>query len=142
MAITMPKKMSLDVAADVSSADSLSFASFVCINDQQSMSQSGQVVSFPLNHSQVSPRVSFKDLSPPTHRRSRRSNNESGRNKADREPNSEVRNQANKKHGDRGQSFGQKMFRSFANPCKSCHALEPSPSKKVHKLQQGNIKLH
>uniref|UniRef100_A0A5B7AJ65 Uncharacterized protein n=1 Tax=Davidia involucrata TaxID=16924 RepID=A0A5B7AJ65_DAVIN len=181
----MPRKMSLDVAADISSGDSLSFAGFVCINDQHLKSQSGQAVlpptknapgiqkqdpefefghatlgstangpnkdspadlfsngqllpqalPFQLKHSQVSRHVTFKDLSPPTHSSSRRSsNNESGLNKAAREPNSEVRNQANKKRADASQWFGQKIFRSFANPCRNCRALEPSPSMKVHTL--------
>uniref|UniRef100_A0A5B7AJM2 Uncharacterized protein n=1 Tax=Davidia involucrata TaxID=16924 RepID=A0A5B7AJM2_DAVIN len=188
MATTTPRKMSLDVAADIGSADSLSFAGLVCVHDQHLKSRSGhalslapdnnatriqkqdpefefgqstpgstasspnkdspadllfsngqllpQAVPFQSNHSPVPRHVSFKDSPPPTRSSSSRrsSDNESGLNKASRKPNSEMRNQANKERTTASQWFGQKIFRSFANPCRNCRALEPSPSMKVHTL--------
>ncbi|KAA8515227.1 hypothetical protein F0562_018543 [Nyssa sinensis] len=188
MATTMPKKMCLDVAADMGSADSLSFAGLVCVQDQHLKSQprhvlplppgknatriqiqdpefelgqstpgstanspdknsladllfsNGQLlpqgVPFQSNHSPVSKHVSFTDSSPTTRSSSKRSSdNESGPNKASR-------NQTNKDRTTASQSFGQKIFRSFATPCRNCRALEPSPSLKVHSSLQGNMKLH
>ncbi|CAK9184183.1 unnamed protein product [Ilex paraguariensis] len=50
MATTMPKKMSLDGAADTNSGDSLSFTSLVCVQDQYLKSLSGHVLPPPLKN--------------------------------------------------------------------------------------------
>lgn len=63
----------------------------------------------------------------------RSSDNELGFSKAARKPNN-VSNQGNKNQTDGNHSFGQKIFKSFAAPCRGCSAIEPSRSRKLQTL--------
>ncbi|GMP72401.1 hypothetical protein CsSME_00030455 [Camellia sinensis var. sinensis] len=164
MATNMEKKICLDVAADICSADSLSFAGLICTQDQHSKPQTGHVLPLPpakhdpefaFSHSSTPPpsspigspsKISIADLLfskdslPPIPRSSnnsrKSSGNELGINKAAKNPNTLVKKQANNR------SFGLKIFKSFGTPCRSCSALEPSRSMKVQALRQQNEKLH
>ncbi|KAH6773684.1 hypothetical protein C2S51_012088 [Perilla frutescens var. frutescens] len=48
---------------------------------------------------------------------------------------SQVKRITNEKHTAGERSFGQKLFSSFATPCRDCRSSQPTPSIKQHTLQ-------
>ncbi|KAI5657134.1 hypothetical protein M9H77_25927 [Catharanthus roseus] len=47
--------------------------------------------------------------------------------KCTRKSNTKVRNRIDQIHTSRGKGFGQKIFKSFATPCRDCRTIEPTP---------------
>lgn len=75
--------------------------------------------------------TSLKEILSPAQKNSRRSNTkESNLNKGTTQPCNQVKRIPNKKHGASGQWFGRKIFQTFAKPCRTCHASEPTASAK------------
>ncbi|KAB2007439.1 hypothetical protein ES319_D10G030400v1 [Gossypium barbadense] len=126
-------RISMDVAADNTSLDSLSFAGLVCIQDQQSKppphtayhsNKDDQEFEFisgtnPLGSSKVSIENHATD-----HERS-----------VSREP-----NQGKKEQSASRSWFGQKLLLSFVSPCRECHAVRPT-TKPHTGPQESSIKL-
>lgn len=96
----------------------------------------GQVLSQLVLSNSYQPQVleetSLKELLSPAQKNSRRSKmKESKLNKGTVQPCSQVKNIPNKKHAASSQWFGQKIFQTFAKPCRSCRASEPTVSVKA-----------
>lgn len=169
MATHLQNKISVDVAADKGSAESLSFAGLICIQDQQS--KSPPIIStnhikkddqeFEFSHTR--PHLTATDpikYSPPDLLVSN-GRNEScivtqsprgslpatrgrsrrpGGMKVTFKQNDEVRIQANKERTVASSGFGRKLFQSFVSPCRQCRAI--TPTAKAHTAPGENLKLH
>ncbi|KAK9267118.1 hypothetical protein L1049_010609 [Liquidambar formosana] len=100
-----------------------------------------QVFPFQSKQSQVTSHNSCNNTLPATRSISKRSgDNDSGcQDSATRNPNTEVRNQAKKKHSAERPSFGWRIFSSLVSPCRECHAVEPSM--KEHTVPRNTIKI-
>lgn len=168
MATHLQNKISVDVAADEGSADSLSFAGLICIQDQQSKStpiiSTNQIKEddpeFEFSHTR--PHLTATDpikYSPPdllnescvvtqssrgslptTRGHSRRPDDNTGGMRVTSKQNHEVRIQANKERTAASSGFGRKLFQSFVSPWRQCRAI--TPTTKVHTAPRENLKLH
>lgn len=160
MATHLQNKISVDVAADEGSADSLSFAGLICIQDQQSklppiIKEDDPEFEFSHTRPHLTASDSIK-YSPPDDLLVSNGRNESssrGSSPATRgysrrpdgmkikfKPNHEVRIQANTERTAASSGFGRKLFQSFFSPCRQCHAI--TPTAKAHTAPGENPKLH
>ncbi|KAG2687654.1 hypothetical protein I3843_09G062500 [Carya illinoinensis] len=148
MATHLQNKISVDVAADNGSSDSLSFAGFVSIQDQQSKSppdisakQIKKTQKFEFCHTGPgvtatdSIKYSKADLLIPM----RSDDREGGMSISDK-PNHKVRNKAKKECTAASSSFGLKLFQSFLSPCRQCQA--DTPTVKARTAPGENLKIH
>lgn len=126
----VPKKMSPVVCADFTSSDSLSFTGLVCIQDQHSIRPSEHLL--PTTRGKGSPGM-----------RQQEQEFEFSRSNASSIIGSPNHFPAGKKLPD-GQlaaktagrkSLGQKLFSSFATPCRDCRTLEPNRPVNTNILQ-------
>ncbi|KAL3519790.1 hypothetical protein ACH5RR_017939 [Cinchona calisaya] len=155
--------MSMDVAADVTSLNSLSFAGMVCIQNQHLMPREEhvhpvdhaekassefefdlaipkkhysadisngqllkQTILHPANQSQTGKKTRSKSVMWQDQINHGRSDiTESSRDRCIRKSNTKVKIGADKKRTSSG--FSQKIFKSFATPCRDCRVLQPTP---------------
>lgn len=151
--------MSLDVAADVTSVNSLSFAGMVCIQNQHVMPQMKHVhplahdnkassefeFGFAIPENVYSPNISTGQLqkqanvlAPNQPKAGKQRNNgrsdikEPSQDRCTRKANTRVKNGTDEKQT----STKKKIFKSFATPCRDCRAIEPTTSIKEPQLQK------